>query len=118
MKIGKGKKKVIIISAIVVVVVLILGIWVWQSPPLQEKLGVKPIDKLNDVRNQTLLTPTKKIESTTPQLGDTDVRFRIFDVSMDKNGITPPEIVVNQGDTVQFNFTAVDGKYDLSLIHI
>ena len=85
----------------------------WQSPSFQETLGIKPVDKLNDVRNRTLLTPTKKILPTTAQLGDTDVRFRIFDMSMSKNGITPSEIVVNRGDRVQINLTAVDGKYDL-----
>jgi len=110
-----GKKKAVIISAVAVVVVFILGILIWQSPYLQDVLGIKPIDKLNDVRNRTLLTPTKKILSTTPYLGKTDVRFRIFDISMSKNGITPSEIVVNKGDRVQLNFTPVDGKYDLNI---
>lgn len=109
---GKGKKKTIVISVIAVVVVLALGIVLWQSPSLQEYLGIKPIDKLNDVRNRNLLSSAQEVLLVNPQAGG-DARFRVFDLKMGKNGITPSEIVVNRGDRVQLNFTAVDGKYDL-----
>ncbi|MGC9603107.1 MAG: hypothetical protein ABSF47_01400 [Minisyncoccia bacterium] len=110
---GSGKKKAILILVIVVAVVVVLGILLWQSPSIQKNLGIQPIDKLHDVRNRTLLTAPEKVLSTTAQLGNTDVRFRIFDISMSKNGITPSEIIVNQGDRIQFNFKAIDGKYDV-----
>lgn len=39
--------------------------------------------------------------------------FRHFDISASGNTYSPNIIVVNEGDVIDLNFTAVDGKYDL-----
>mgnify|MGYP001572142523 CR=1 FL=1 len=39
--------------------------------------------------------------------------FRHFDISASGNKYSPNTIVVNEGDVIDLNFTAVDGKYDL-----
>jgi heme/copper-type cytochrome/quinol oxidase subunit 2 len=42
-------------------------------------------------------------------------RFRVYGISVTVDGYTPDTIVVNKGDVVQLNLTAVDGPYDFSM---
>jgi len=63
-------------------------------------------------------TSSSKLELTPPdqiyQLREgSDAKFRVFNITISKDGFKPNKIVVNQGDGVQFNLRALDGTYDL-----
>jgi len=41
-------------------------------------------------------------------------KFRLFEIKAEKDAYIPSEVIVNQGDIVHINFTAVDKTYDLT----
>lgn len=53
--------------------------------------------------------------SANPEL---DTKIRFFDLSATKDGFSPAELVVNQGDSLSVDLTAVDGDYDLDVPYL
>ncbi len=111
-----GNKKTVLAS-ISAIIVVAAGIAWWQLSDYKNNSGTaKPEDKLNEVRNAALLSPTKEILTTTGRLEEgNDIRFRAFDVKITEDGISPLKFVVNRGDRVQFNVMAADANYDLGV---
>lgn len=55
-------------------------------------------------------------ETTAPaNPGNTEAMTRAYSVRAEADKFIPEQIIVNQGDTVQINFTAVDKAYDIVL---
>ncbi len=62
----------------------------------------------------------KDAKSVVPASPDSalDTKARRFDMRVTQDGFEPNEIVVNQWDRVEIDFTAVDGKYDFSIPYL
>ncbi|MCK9497375.1 MAG: cupredoxin domain-containing protein [Candidatus Colwellbacteria bacterium] len=44
-----------------------------------------------------------------------EAQLRTFNISAENSAFKPSTIIVNQGDTVHINFTAIDGIYDMTM---
>jgi len=62
--------------------------------------------------NAKLTKPAQEFPSSP---GKTEKKIRIFDMKVSKDGFSPNNLVVNRGDTIQINMTALDGDYDFSM---
>jgi len=51
----------------------------------------------------------------TPAAPEVESKFRGFDIKAEGNKFDPNTVIVELGDTVHINFTAVDKDYDISL---
>jgi heme/copper-type cytochrome/quinol oxidase subunit 2 len=82
-----------------------------QELPFEEK-GYRA-----DIPKDVTLTPPK-IEAPASSNPNLQTKIRFFDLKATKDGFEPKSFVVNKGDTVQFDFTAVDGDYDLDFPYL
>lgn len=98
------------IILLVIVVIAILGFLAWQY----QKGDFAPI-KEDNVRNKSLLTPAKAVLALSEEGEIAGAKFRVYDMIISKEGFSIPRIVVNKGDGIQLNLTAVDGKYDFGI---
>jgi len=84
-----------------------------ENQPLSfEELGYKP-----DIPKEVDLTPPK-LEAPASANPELQTKIRFFDLKATKDGFEPKSFVVNKGDSVQFDFTAVDGDYDLDFPYL
>ena len=73
--------------------------------------------KVPEVNDQTLSPEQKKNIAiptvVTPAAPGVESKYRSFDIKAEGGVFSPSNVVVNQGDTVHVNLTAVDKDYDL-----
>lgn len=60
-------------------------------------------------------TATKPAESFPLKVGNEQTSFGIYSIAIKKDGFSPAEVVVKNGDTVKIEVTAVDGNSDFSI---
>lgn len=124
-----SNKKVIVITAIILAVIimgaLILTEKKSENPeqdiaPLQEEKSLTYEPVLEDIEvpelnvvelDETIAIPEISIDAAP---GVTDKKLRRFSISAKNDTYAPSEVIVNQGDTVHINFTAVDKTYDIT----
>lgn len=69
------------------------------------------VPELNDEASPDVAQPTV----VSPAAPGVESRYRSFNISADRNKFNPSTIIVNTGDTVHINFTAVDKTYDFTI---
>jgi len=77
-----------------------------------------PYEKLRDIqvpeeKSETPKDVAKPVE-TAPAAVGRDEKFRQFTLEAKGNAFTPNKIIVNQGDSVRIDLTAVDRNYDFT----
>ncbi len=82
------------------------------GPPSFGELGYK-----SEIPKDATLTPPK-LEAPASANPDLQTKIRFFDLKATRNGFEPESFVVNRGDAVQFDFTAVDNDYDLGFPYL
>jgi len=137
------KKKILIVLGVVVIAILAVLIFLNQRanqaklkvddviiPVVPEKKIVEeviPPDKLRVAVPKDIKVPepnaplsaTEKTEIAVPTISvpaapGVAANYRSFEVRAENNKFTPAKIIVNLGDTVHINLTAVDKDYDLT----
>lgn len=124
------KKQIItiVIAALVVVAILLIGWFVKDSGVTQKETEQKETEmpKINIPEGgytkeipEEVITITKP-ESESAGSPDPAIKTKLlsYDIKATKNGFIPSVISVGQGDSVSFNFTAVDGDYDLDFPYL
>jgi hypothetical protein len=124
-----SKKQIItlIITFVLVVAIIVFGL-TNREPKKEKSVPVSsPTGESNvpppvvgytpEIPDNAVLTPPKNEApaSANPQL---DTKIRFFDLKATKKGFEPTSFTVNKGDGVRFNFTAVDGDYDLNFPYL
>lgn len=117
-----NKKQIIIVVVLVVVVAAIIVYGLIQKKERQPETGPAggqpPVAGYTpDIPDKATLTPPKN-EAPASANPDLDTKIRFFDLKATKNGFEPDSFTVNKGDNVQFDFTAVDGDYDLDFPYL
>ncbi len=137
-EIAMNKRQNIIVGVLVVVVVLVIALGMQfgdeegggifqrgegtpadeSAKPTYEGRPLEEVYESEVPRGATVQDEDAKFvvpASPNPAL---DTKARRFDIKATKDGFEPDEIVVNQWDRVELDFTAVDGKYDLSIPYL
>lgn len=84
-------------------------------PPREEAktFGYSP-----EVPNDVVTTTISKAEAPASSNPALNTKMRFYDMKAMSQGFTPSNIAVKKGDTVQIDFTAVDGDYDLNFPYL
>lgn len=84
-------------------------------PPREEAktFGFSP-----EVPKEVTTTTVSKAEAPASSNPSLNTKMRFYDMKATSKGFIPPSIAVNKGDTVQIDFTAVDGDYDLDFPYL
>lgn len=124
---SKNKKKVLTIVGIALAVVVVVVILVLVGPG--SKSGSRQAGDANKGLTMSDVPEGIKV----PEMGEEvaqgvavpeavaaasvngNNKYRIFSVAADKDAFSPDTIIVNVGDVVHINFTAVDKAYDLTI---
>ncbi len=53
-------------------------------------------------------------ENVVPAAPGSDSKLRIFEIKIDKNKFIPDTVIVNSGDVLNLQFSAIDKNYDIS----
>jgi hypothetical protein len=130
---GLDKKQIYIVAAAVllVVAVVVVGYVSWQGAPAgggtqatstvggaRTGGGASPIAPYSpEVPKNATLTPPKN-EAPPSANSALGTKTRFFDLKATKDGFSPAIITVNHGDTLQVDFAAVDGDYDLDFPYL
>jgi plastocyanin len=123
-----SKKQIItlIITFVLVVAIIVFGLTnrepkkeksVPVSSPTGESNVPPVVGYTPEIPDNAVLTPPKNEApaSANPKL---DTKIRFFDLKATKKGFEPASFTVNKGDGVRFDFTAVDGDYDLNFPYL
>ena len=118
-----------------IVIIVALGVVIWGVLNIfKEEKGKAPIEEGAPAEEvEEVVSPTRKEvpeDIVVPGIGaeveegvaapqivteaapGVEAKFRRFEIKAENNLYTPSTIIVNKGDTVRINFTAVDKKYD------
>jgi len=84
-------------------------------PPREEAktFGYSP-----EVPKDVVTTTVSKAEAPASSNPALNTKMRFYDMRATSKGFTPSNIAVNKGDTVQIDFTAADGDYDLNFPYL
>lgn len=120
----------LVVIAVVVIAVILFGFFGRQDgrSPFSSSTGGGPDGQIGpggpapvgyspEVPSNAVLTPPKNETpaSANPEL---DTKQRFFDLRASRSGFEPSSFTVNSGDTLQVDFTAVDGDYDLDIPYL
>lgn len=134
--VNKGDKKTIIITIVIVVVVVIFiliftgngnGTEVSEAPeseagPASEVEPEKSMTREEvpegivvpevgaEIEDETVAVP----DLVAPAAPGVSAKFRRFNIVANENAFVPSEVIVNIGDTVHIDFTAIDKTYDIT----
>lgn len=119
------RKKEVIIYSIVAVIVLVIAVGYfagWFNPAGSGSRTA--VSMTSDVPPGTV-APGVNATGTPPDVAIPKVvipaapgvaaQFRTFDISAKGGLFAPSTVIVNEGDTVHVNFTAVDKAYDITI---
>ncbi len=84
-------------------------------PPREEAktFGYSP-----EIPKDVVTTTVGKAEAPASGNPSLDTKMRFYDMKATVRGFSPSNIAVNKGDTVEIDFTAVDGAYDLDFPYL
>ncbi len=84
-------------------------------PPREEAktFGYSP-----EVPKEVVTTTAPKAEAPASSNPALNTKMRFYDMKATNKGFVPSNIAVNKGDTVEIDFTAVDGNYDLDFPYL
>ncbi len=120
-------KQRIILLVIAIVILVVVGIILGVPEKEAEKTPTEEVEEAE--------SPTRKKvpeDIVVPEIGSeveedvavpeivteaargAEAKFRRFEIKAENNVYTPSTVIVNKGDIVHINFTAVDKKYDLT----
>lgn len=123
----KNKKNVLTISGIVLAVIVVAAILILVRPG--GKNGSRQVGDSNKSLTMSDVPEGIKVPEMGEEVGkgvaapeavasasvNGNNKYRIFSIAADKNAFSPDTIIVNVGDVVHINFTAVDKTYDLTI---
>lgn len=118
----------IIVIGIILAVGIGLGVWYWRNPngsaqdQGQSPESQAPIKTMTQTTENiivpettsTLLPPNMAKPATVVEAApDANTKFRVFNLAIENNKVTPDTMAVYIGDTLRINITAQDKNYDL-----
>lgn len=124
-----GNKKIAVIVTVVVVVALVAVIVFSQrtswpgggggtesatEPAALVTRTEAPVDTVVPEQGATVALNIAVPQNVTPLNAHTTETNRDFSITANNNKFTPDTIIVNAGDNININFTAVDKNYDFS----
>ncbi len=124
-----SKKQIVIGLVLVVVLALIVVLGVSQKKsgpqvssrpggPTPQQTAPQPAPGYTpEVPKNAELTPPKLEAPASPNPEDPS-KMVFYDLKATKNGFEPSTITVREGDSLRFDFTAVDGDYDLEIPYL
>jgi len=131
-----SRKQITILIALIAVVVIgiIVGILTRTSEPVMPVSNNPPVGNNGNVSNPSvppLAPPTytpevpknavqtlPKAEAPASSNPELDTKLKFFDLKASNSGFNPNAITVKKGDSLQVDFTAVDGDYDLNFPYL
>ncbi|MDA2936238.1 cupredoxin domain-containing protein [Patescibacteria group bacterium AH-259-L05] len=107
---------IIVVAAIVILAIVFINVLVPGEPAEQvtrEEVGevIEVPEPGSELEDKTIAIP----EVTAAAAPGVEARFRRFFISIENDRYVPSEVIVNTGDTVHIDFTAVDKTYDITL---
>lgn len=127
----QNKNKVLILGAVIAAVVLVVIYYLAQPSGRYSASNKTPVQTAPPVSTTKLPVPEN---TKVPGAGETQVdksiaipvsviqsapgastKLRTFKISAANNAFDPATVIVNVGDTVHINFTAVDKTYDITV---
>ena len=123
----KQKNTLTLIAIIAIIVALGVVIWGVLNTFKKEKGGETPAEVVSPTREEVpedIVVPELGAEveeevavpqTVTEAAPGAEAKFRRFEIKAENNLYTPSTIIVNKGDLIDINFTAVDNKYDFVL---
>lgn len=127
-----NKKEIIIIAVAVLIVALGGGIYYWSSKHSGGLFGGNSSSTTSGISSSTTMQPITS-NVTVPDQNASSVpagvaapaivasgspsgttKYRSFDIKISGGAYTPSTVIVNTGDTVHINLTAVDAAYDFT----
>jgi heme/copper-type cytochrome/quinol oxidase subunit 2 len=125
-----NKKEIIIIGAAVAIVAIGLGIYYWSGASRQKSpaTNVQTTSTTSTIQplptGTPIIVPTQNATSVPAGVAAPTIvasgslsgvtSYRSFNISISGGAFSPNTIIVNKGDTVHINLTAVDGNYDFT----
>jgi plastocyanin len=139
-KISKANWIIIIIVILVILIVVLafsgsndkkdnkLGVFSEEKLVQTEELEViaVKVDPYKEKMPEDIVVPEKDAELTEEEAeviavpkavvdasADSEIKFRSFDIRAEAGKFIPSKIIVNEGDVVHIDFTAIDKDYDI-----
>jgi heme/copper-type cytochrome/quinol oxidase subunit 2 len=133
-----NKKEIIIIAVAIVVVAAGVGIYYWSGNRTENNSGTVPTEGIGSSAGIPSSTTMQALPSgganiVVPEQNASSVpagvaapmivasgspsgstSYRSFDISVSGSAFSPNTMIVNKGDTVHINLTAVGGNYDFT----
>jgi heme/copper-type cytochrome/quinol oxidase subunit 2 len=133
-----NKKEISIIAVAVIIVIAGVGIYYWSGSRKGSNAGNNTGASVQNTGTPTETTPSTTVQAlpsnvVVPDQNASSVpagvaaptvvsagspsgvtSFRSFNISISGGAYTPNTVIVNKGDTVRINLTAVDGNYDFT----
>ena len=122
------QKNIFIIGGIIIVFLIVIGVYFQSEKENGESVisgqeGISGSKTAFSVPEGTVV-PEQGEEGISEEVAipvnvtnaapDVEAKFRSFDISAENDKFVPSNIIVNLGDTVHIDFTAVDKSYDIT----